>query len=156
MSTVVQLVLIVIPIVIYVYVVFKINNYHCCYLHTIQPHSLFFFFFLNDPAPTEISPLPLPAPLPISVRPRHRSQRVVRCPRSTRLDRARPPRAVGKQIEAHVGRDAVQPGTQRSAAVEPVEAAPGTNDGLLDRVVGVDRRSHHPVTVAGEGPPMPF
>src|SRR5256886_10657040 len=23
------------------------------------------FFFLNDPAPTEISPLPLPAPLPI-------------------------------------------------------------------------------------------
>src|SRR2546430_17729593 len=25
----------------------------------------FFFFFLNDPAPTEISPLPLPAPLPI-------------------------------------------------------------------------------------------
>src|SRR2546430_17291608 len=25
-----------------------------------------FFFFLNDPATTEISPLPLPAPLPIS------------------------------------------------------------------------------------------
>ena len=90
------------------------------------------------------------------VRPRHRFQRVVRCTRSTRLDRARPPRAVGKQIEAHVGRDAVQPGTQRSAAVEPVEAAPGTNDGLLDRVVGVDRRSHHPVTVAGEGLPMLF
>src|SRR3989475_10962529 len=28
--------------------------------------SHFFFFFLNDPAPTEFSPLPLPAPLPIS------------------------------------------------------------------------------------------
>src|SRR5256885_2299337 len=26
---------------------------------------LFFFFFLNDPAPPEISPLPQPAPLPI-------------------------------------------------------------------------------------------
>src|SRR2546423_10105202 len=26
------------------------------------------FFFLNDPAPTEISPLPLPAPLPICAR----------------------------------------------------------------------------------------
>src|SRR5256885_8473628 len=28
--------------------------------------SLFFFFFLNDPAPTEIYPLPLHAALPIS------------------------------------------------------------------------------------------
>src|SRR2546425_6993697 len=26
---------------------------------------ILFFFFLNDPAPTEISPLPLPAPFPI-------------------------------------------------------------------------------------------
>src|SRR2546430_1382711 len=26
---------------------------------------ILFFFFLNDPAPPEISPLPLPAPLPI-------------------------------------------------------------------------------------------
>src|SRR2546430_3936893 len=31
---------------------------------TGKPVSLFFFFF-NDPAPTEFSPLPLPAPLPI-------------------------------------------------------------------------------------------
>src|SRR2546430_13818840 len=29
-----------------------------------------YFFFLNDPAPTETSPLPLPAALPISCRPR--------------------------------------------------------------------------------------
>src|SRR2546430_8257174 len=29
---------------------------------------LFFFFFLNDPAPTEFYPLPLPASLPISRR----------------------------------------------------------------------------------------
>src|SRR5256885_16297463 len=35
---------------------------------------MFFFFFLNDPAPPEISPLPLPAPLPIcaAVPPRRR------------------------------------------------------------------------------------
>src|SRR2546429_9905103 len=29
---------------------------------------MFFFFFLNDPAPPELHPLPLPAPLPISAR----------------------------------------------------------------------------------------
>src|SRR5256885_6129482 len=39
-----------------------------------------FFFFLNDPAPPEISPLPLPAPLPISLG----------CPRErARLERRR-------------------------------------------------------------------
>src|SRR5256886_15823597 len=31
----------------------------------IQPSKLLCFFFLNDPAPTEIYPLPLPDPLPI-------------------------------------------------------------------------------------------
>src|SRR3989441_11632864 len=31
----------------------------------INPQLLSFFFFLNNPAPTEISPLPLHAPLPI-------------------------------------------------------------------------------------------
>src|SRR5256885_1828553 len=30
-------------------------------------YCYFFFFFLNDPAPPEISPLPLPAALPILV-----------------------------------------------------------------------------------------
>src|SRR2546429_9295498 len=35
-----------------------------CYTHL--PLSFFFFFFLNDPATTEISPLPLHAPLPTS------------------------------------------------------------------------------------------
>src|ERR1022692_44567 len=32
--------------------------------------ACFFFFFLNDPAPPEISPFPLPAPLPISPNPK--------------------------------------------------------------------------------------
>src|SRR3712207_9344182 len=37
-----------------------------CWIHLASTPSLSFFFFLNDPAPTEISPLPLPPPLPIS------------------------------------------------------------------------------------------
>src|SRR3989441_13378124 len=39
-----------------------------CYRFVIQLRRLprFLFFFLNDPAPTEISPLPLHAALPIS------------------------------------------------------------------------------------------
>src|SRR2546426_3836272 len=46
-----------------------------CYLFTICFRFLinllykFFFFFLNDTAPTEISPLPLHAALPISLAP---------------------------------------------------------------------------------------
>src|SRR2546430_14652744 len=33
----------------------------------IVEHNLILFFFLNDPAPTEISPLPLPPALPLSL-----------------------------------------------------------------------------------------
>src|SRR5256885_13048148 len=33
---------------------------------SITCHVLLYFFFLNDPAPTEFYPLPLPAALPIS------------------------------------------------------------------------------------------
>src|SRR2546421_258595 len=35
------------------------------FISTIFPYPIFFFFFLNDPAPTEIYPLPLHAALPI-------------------------------------------------------------------------------------------
>src|SRR5256885_15529479 len=38
----------------------------------------FFFFFLNDPAPPEISPFPLPAPLPIWVEQRPPARAAVR------------------------------------------------------------------------------
>src|ERR1043165_1273529 len=39
-------------------------------LHTFRPGDLLchFFFFFNDPAPTEISPLSLPDALPICLR----------------------------------------------------------------------------------------
>src|SRR2546430_15092348 len=41
----------------------------------IPPYlPLFLFFFLNDPAPTEISPFPLHAPLPIGRRDKLRDQ----------------------------------------------------------------------------------
>src|SRR2546429_4861493 len=43
----------------------------CCFANCsnwCQTPSRFFFFFLNNPAPPEISPLPLRAPLPISHR----------------------------------------------------------------------------------------
>src|SRR5256885_3863392 len=38
-------------------------------LLALPSRMTFFFFFLNDPAPTKISPLPLPAALPICVVP---------------------------------------------------------------------------------------
>src|SRR2546427_7758610 len=44
-----------------------------------------FLFFLNDPAPTEISPFPLPDALPIPPRPRSPPSRAAR-----RRERARP------------------------------------------------------------------
>src|SRR5256886_17468338 len=37
--------------------------------------SLYFFFFYNDPATTEISPFPLPAPFPISIQLKFFAQR---------------------------------------------------------------------------------
>src|SRR2546429_5304683 len=40
-----------------------------------QLHAFLFFFFLNDPAPTEIYPLPLPDALPISQKIQHLGNR---------------------------------------------------------------------------------
>src|SRR2546422_6522863 len=47
---------------------------HCFFLVRNLRASTCFFFFLNDPAPPEISPFPLPDPLPI---PRLRAQQPV-------------------------------------------------------------------------------
>src|SRR2546430_767418 len=38
---------------------------HSLLSNSPDTHLILFFFFLNNPAPPEISPLPLPAPLPI-------------------------------------------------------------------------------------------
>src|SRR5256886_8283394 len=68
--------------------------------------GLFLFFFLNDPAPTEIYPLPLHAPLPISkcdalLATEHRLKRleahndVVMCHAERAADRGRGDRVIG-------------------------------------------------------------
>src|SRR5256885_14682271 len=41
-------------------------------MHDLYTRTLTFFFFLNEPAPTETSPLPLPAVLPFGARPGQR------------------------------------------------------------------------------------
>ena len=52
---------------------------------------------------------------------------------------------------ADVRRDAVQPRSQRGTALEAV-ACPRqrAHEGLLDGVLGVERRTEHPVAVAGQ------
>src|SRR3989449_4055054 len=56
--------------------------------------AVIFFFFLNDPAPPEISPLPLHAALPISTARRPRAARTpaARWPRAPRTHRIPPAR----------------------------------------------------------------
>src|ERR1041385_6901688 len=52
-------------------------------------YALFFFFFLNDAPPTELSPLPLKAALPIWARPRLLSGRTASAARSCSRSRSR-------------------------------------------------------------------
>src|SRR5207253_10916281 len=66
------------------------------------------------------------------------------------LRRARSPRPLSEQIEAHVRGDPVEPGAKRRPAVESVETSPCANHGLLHGVIGIDGRSHHPVTMTGQ------
>jgi hypothetical protein len=53
-------------------------------------------------------------------------------------------------VEAHVGGDAVQPRPQRRAALEAVQAAPGGEERLLHRVLGLGSRTQHSVAVGGQ------
>src|SRR2546422_447615 len=55
---------------LYCFLVFRLYIHRCA--------LLFIFFFLNNPAPPEISPLPLPDPLPIYRHRRHDRERRVR------------------------------------------------------------------------------
>lgn len=63
-----------------------------------------------------------------------------------------PPPASVQHRETHVGRDAIQPRTQLGLALEPVESAPGTDHRVLDRVIGLETGTQHPMAVAGELP----
>ena len=58
-------------------------------------------------------------------------------------------RAIIEGVQADVGGDAVEPRAQRRPAVEAVEVSPGPHHGLLDGVVGVERRAEHAVTEIG-------
>ena len=49
--------------------------------------------------------------------------------------------------QARVGRDPVQPGTQRRTALEPIVGTPRPQIGLLDQVLGIVDRAEHPVAV---------
>src|SRR2546429_7956854 len=89
-----------------------------------------FFFFFNDPAPTEIYTLPLPDALPISIR--WQRQELV-------IAQARPPR----DLRAHV--DAVLAGRERGRLQfgqesEPRRKAVQLGGALLETAVG-DRKS---------------
>src|SRR2546425_10422490 len=80
---------------------------------SFNPLSLlvFFFFFLNDPAPTEISPFPLHAALPIKGQPLWLKfppiPRARRCHRRDRDRVVQRARRDGERVRAHVNRAAV-------------------------------------------------
>src|SRR5256885_6252163 len=68
---------------------------------TIPLKWLSFFFFLNDPAPTEISPLPLHDALPISSCGRHRRRSRASARRVARLIPRLPPSRRGDGSGRH-------------------------------------------------------
>lgn len=61
-----------------------------------------------------------------------------------------PSSAAAQVIETHVGGDAVQPRPQGRPTLEAIDAAPGSYQRFLDRVLGVDVRSQHSGAVASE------
>ncbi len=67
-----------------------------------------------------------------------------------------PVRTAAEGIQAHVRGDAVQPGAEQRAAAETVPAAPGTQERLLHRVLGVVERGEHAVAVHVQLAPVPL
>ena len=63
------------------------------------------------------------------------------------LKKAMRPRPGLEGIEAAVGGDRVEPTADRAASVEFRPPAPGPQKGVLDEVVRLVQRAHHPVTV---------
>jgi hypothetical protein len=58
--------------------------------------------------------------------------------------------------EGGVGRDPIEPGSERRAPVIRLAAAPGAEEGVLDGVLGVLERAEHPVGVHLQLGAMPF
>ncbi len=62
--------------------------------------------------------------------------------------------AAVQHVEADVRRDPVEPRAQRGAALEPVDAAPGPDQRVLNGVLGLERRAEHAVAVGGQLAPV--
>ena len=58
--------------------------------------------------------------------------------------------AARDHVQADVRRDPVEPRAERRPALESAQALPGTEERLLDGVLGLEHRAEHPVAVAGE------
>ena len=78
------------------------------------------------------------------------ADRAVRVPRGPEIHRTCATLSPVQQVEADVGRDAVEPRADRRAALETVEAPPGADKRVLHRVLGLERRAEHPVAVGGQ------
>jgi len=63
------------------------------------------------------------------------------------VERQHAPGPSRDRVEAHVGRDPVQPRAKPPRAAEPRQRAPRPRQRLLERVVGVVQRPEHPVAV---------
>ena len=72
--------------------------------------------------------------------------------RRAEVHRPRAPLAAFEHVQADVGGDPVEPGAQRRPALEAVEAAPGADQRLLHRVLGLERGPEHPIAVPGAAP----
>ena len=81
-------------------------------------------------------------------------RRLHRRPRWAKLHRPGPPLAAPQHIQAHVGGDPVQPRPDAGASLEPLPGPPGPHHRLLHRILGVEARPEHPVTVGGELSPV--
>ena len=66
----------------------------------------------------------------------------------------RPAAGRATRVEAGVGGDPVEPGSQRGVSLEPPEAPPGGQQGLLKGVLGILHRTEHPVAVHPELAPV--
>jgi hypothetical protein len=68
--------------------------------------------------------------------------------RLSRLERAA--WLAAEEVQAGVGRDPLQPGAERRAALVGRQPAPGPQEGLLRQVLGVLERAEHPIAVKAQ------
>ena len=79
---------------------------------------------------------------------RHLQRRLRVSGRPAQTGRQRPAAAPLDRGQAHIGRDPIQPSPHRRPALEPLIRPPRPQERLLDQVLGLIHRTHHPVTVS--------